>query len=194
MYRAKAASLLENRVQNKLAEKMDLASFLEWEQNQENRHDFVNGEIYAMAGASRSHEEVVTAVVSILWNALFGLPCRVYKGDRQVKVQENILYPDVVITCDERDHKTEGAMEYPQAIIEVASPRPTAGYDRDVKAQLYLSLPSLRQYAMINPQTRRLTLMNRMDGDRWETFNLINAPIEICGIILSPDRIFANVA
>lgn len=172
---------------------MNLAEFLEWEQRQEERHEFVDGEIYAMAGASRKHEEVAMAAASLLWTTLFGTPCRAYKGDRQVKVQENILYPDVVVTCDERDHKSNGAIEYPRAIIEVASPRSTAGYDRDVKAQLYQSLPSLQQYAMIHPETRRITLINRIDGNKWEMMNLINASIEVCGVDLDPDRIFSYV-
>ena len=166
--------------------------FLEWERRQHDRHECIDGEIYAMAGASRSHEEVAGAVFVGLWNALFATPCRAYKGDRKVKVQENYLYPDVVVTCDERDRASEGAIEHPRAIVEVASPGSTASYDRDVKAQLYRSLPSLQEYAMIDPRTRRITLMARR-GDKWETVDLINSAVDICGVRLEAARIFANL-
>ncbi|HLA33786.1 MAG TPA: Uma2 family endonuclease [Rhodocyclaceae bacterium] len=176
------------------AKKMPISSqeFPDWELLQQERHEFIAGEIYAMAGASRSHEEVAGAAFVTLWNALFATPCRVYKGDRKVKVLENYLYPDVVVTCDERDHQSEGAIEHPRAIIEVASPGATASYDRDVKAQLYRSLPSLQEYVMIEPRTRRITLMLRR-GDTWETVDLINSSIIVCGIPLEPTRIFANL-
>lgn len=132
-----------------------LADFLAWEEQQEERHEFVLGETYAMVGARRTHCEVAVNVTAVLWGALRGSPCRVYSESRKVQVAESICYPDVVVTCDARDVSGEGPVQAPTLIVEVLSPS-TGNYDRGLKFALYRRLASLKEYVLIDPETRRV--------------------------------------
>lgn len=143
--------------------RLSLADFLEWEAQQEERHEFVLGEIYAMVGARRTHCEVAVNVTASLWGALRGSPCRVYSESRKVKVAESICYPDVVVTCDARDVSSEGPVQAPTLIIEVLSPS-TGSYDRGLKFALYRQLASLKEYVLVDPETRRVESFRRTES------------------------------
>lgn len=138
------------------AQKLSLHEFIEWENAQPEKNEFVNGEVFAMVGARRSHGAVVANLVQKLANHLAGLPCRVFCEGMKVQVAgDAILYPDVFVTCDPADLRTEQIFRSPFIVIEVLSPS-THGYDRSVKFALYRRLHSLREYVLIDPETRRV--------------------------------------
>lgn len=149
--------------------KLSLADFLEWEAQQEGRHEFVRGETYAMVGGLRTHGRVVMNLGRHLGNALEGSRCEVYAESMQLQVGQNICYPDVFVTCDPRDLVTERVFVAPTLIIEVLSPS-TGNYDRSLKFALYRQLASLKEYVLVDPDTRRVEAF-RLGGSGDWTFH-----------------------
>ena len=146
-------------------EKLTLEAFLEWENAQDVRNEFYRGEIFALVGARRSYSTAVSNLVRHLGNALDGSPCRVFHEGMKIQVaDEAILYPDVFVTCDKADLATEMVFKAPVLVIEVLSPA-TEGYDRSQKFALYRRLSSLKEYVLINPETRRIESFTRGADD-----------------------------
>jgi Uma2 family endonuclease len=136
--------------------KMTLDDFLAWEDQQaDERHEFVQGETFAVVGARRVHGRVVMNLGRHLGNALEGSPCEVFAETMQLQVEQNLFYPDLFVTCDPRDLATERVFTAPSLIIEVLSPS-TGNYDRSLKFALYRRLASLKEYVLVDPETRRV--------------------------------------
>lgn len=136
-------------------EKFTLQAYLDWENAQPERHEFYRGEIFAMTGGRRSHGCVTANLVMHLGLQLKGTPCRVFSESMKIQIADDaILYPDIFVTCDRRDLQTEMIFRAPTLVIEVLSPS-TQAYDRSQKFALYRRLPSLKEYALIDPDTRR---------------------------------------
>lgn len=136
-------------------QQLNLPDFLEWENLQPERHEFYRGEVFAMTGGRRSHGCVTANLVRHLGNQLAGTPCRVFSESMKIQISDDtVLYPDVFVTCDRQDLQTEMIFRAPTLVIEVLSPS-TQAYDRSQKFALYRRLPSLSEYALIDPETRR---------------------------------------
>lgn len=133
--------------------RMTPAEFLAWERVQPERHQYVGGEVFAMAGASREHNVAVANVVTRLNLALAKGPCDVYPSDMRVAVPGAGLYtyPDVSVVCDPPDMTgdTPDTLLNPSVIVEVLSPS-TEAYDRGDKFAAYRSLASLRDYVLVS--------------------------------------------
>ena len=139
------------------------ADYPAWEAVQPDRNELFDGVPYALAGPGRLHEEVTTALASLLWAHLRGSPWRVYKSHRRLQVSSDFFYPDVVVTGDAADRRTDGALKTPAVIIEVVA-RPTATFDRGEKRARYATLPSLQLYLVVDPETRAIELYDRAKG------------------------------
>ena len=138
-----------------------LQEFIEWEGAQPEKHEFHHGEIRAMAGARRVHGLTALNIAVSLMSQLKGLPCQVFSGSVKVQIGANtILYPDVFVTRDAADLRTEQVFAAPTLVVEVLSPS-TQSYDRGSKFTLYRSLPSLREYMLVDPDTREVQLFRR---------------------------------
>ncbi|MFM9970115.1 MAG: Uma2 family endonuclease, partial [Burkholderiales bacterium] len=142
-----------------------LDAYLAWENTQETRNEFYRGEVFAMVGARRSHGTVVSNLVRHLGNALDGSPCRVFNEGMKVQVgQDAVFYPDVFVTCDKTDLSTDILFRAPSLVIEVLSPA-TEAYDRSQKFAIYRGLASLKEYMLIDPETRRVeSFLRGVDG------------------------------
>ncbi|HMN77407.1 MAG TPA: Uma2 family endonuclease [Burkholderiaceae bacterium] len=137
-------------------QELTLAAFLDWENAQLERHEFHRGEVFAMVGGRRSHGRVVLNLARRLAEQLDGSPCQVFAESMKVQVADDtILYPDVFVTCDKADLATEMIFRAPMLVIEVLSPA-TQAYDRSQKFALYRRLASLREYILVDPDTRRI--------------------------------------
>lgn len=146
---------------------LSLDAFLQWENDQPERHEFHRGEVFAMVGARRSHGRVVSNLNRRLSEQLDGSPCQVFTEGMKLQVADDtILYPDVFVTCDPRDLTTEMVFAAPRVVIEVLSPS-TQSYDRSQKFALYRRLPSLQEYLLVDPDTRRIEALRREPPDRW---------------------------
>ncbi len=136
--------------------KLTLEAYLAWENDQPERHEFHRGEVFAMVGGRRVHGTVVGNLFGLLRDATKGSPCRVFSETMKVQpAADTILYPDVFVTCDPDDLRTEIIFSAPKLIIEVLSPS-TQAYNRSQKFALYRRMASLQEYALVDPDTRRI--------------------------------------
>ena len=133
------------------------------------KHEYVDGQIYALAGAADRHNRVSMNIAGHLWGASRGGPCRVYTNDMKVRIQTDLTSrfycPDVMVTCDPND--TEDFFKTsPCLIAEVLSPS-TQGTDRREKLFAYQSVPSLNYYLIVDPDERFVELYRRDERGWW---------------------------
>lgn len=128
--------------------------YLEWEKGNDTKHEYLNGEIFALAGAKDAHVTLCINLVSLLHAHLRGGTCRLYMADMKVSVERvnAFFYPDIMVTCDERDRETDYYKRFPSLIVEVLS-ESTAAFDRGNKFLSYRKLDSLREYLLIDPDS-----------------------------------------
>lgn len=149
---------------------MTEAEYLEFERSSELKHEFLDGEIYAMSGASRAHNLICMTASFLLYSQLRGRPCETYQSDMRVKVPATGLYtyPDVTVVCGQVELADEAfdTLLNPTIIIEVLSPS-TERYDRGRKFQHYRKLPSLQEYVLIAQDAPRIEHYRRGQDGTW---------------------------
>jgi Uma2 family endonuclease len=156
--------------------KLSLAEFLEWENAQPDRNEYYRGEVFAMTGGRRTHGCVVTNLIRHLGNQLDGSPCRVFSESMKLQIADDtILYPDVFVTCDRDDLSTDQVFRAPTVVIEVLSPS-TQAYDRSKKFALYRRLASLKEYVLVDPDTRRVESFRVGPGGLWSLHDMSENP------------------
>ena len=135
------------------------ADYLRGEQLSDSRHELVNGEIFAMVGATAAHNLISGNIFGILHQHLKGQPCRSYISDMKVKVADNFYYPDVMVDCSPL---ADDALfcETPIVLIEVLSAS-TKAYDKTHKLQQYQQIATLQEYVMIEQDCVRIELVRR---------------------------------
>lgn len=150
------------------ASRLSLQEFIDWESRQPDRNEYLNGEVFARVGARRTHGRVVANLVRHLGNHLAGgSPCQVFSESMKVQVADDaVLYPDVFVTCDASDLQTESIFRAPVLVVEVLSPS-TQAYDRSLKFALYRRLMSLREYVLVDPETRRVEVFRPGADGLW---------------------------
>jgi Uma2 family endonuclease len=164
---------------NPLANRISPEAYLEYERASDVKHEFHDGEMFAMAGASRKHVMIVTNAVVVLGGQLRGKPCTVFSTDLRVRVDATGLftYPDVVVGCDDLkfadDH--EDTLLNPTVIIEVLS-KSTEDYDRGTKFKHYRTIAQLQEYVLIAQDELRIEHYRRQPEGRWllTTFQAID--------------------
>lgn len=144
--------------------------YLAIERQAEFRSEFFAGEMFALAGASRRHNRIVTNLVVALDGQLAMRPCNVYSNDMRVKVQSTGLYtyPDVIVTCGEENFAS-GEMDVllnPLLIAEVLSDS-TEAYDRGKKFESYQGIESLKEYLLVSQNSQRVELFVRQGAKNW---------------------------
>jgi len=146
----------------------DSQDYLIWEEQQEEKHEFINGEIFAMGGARREHVVVAGNMFAVLKQHLRGTPCSVYIADMKLRVeQENAFYyPDVVVSCDKSDRKADQFLSNPTLIIEVLSDS-TEAYDRGIKFAAYRHLTLLKEYVLVDIKNKSVECFRRTEDDNW---------------------------
>lgn len=129
------------------------------------RHEYVAGEVFAMAGATEEHATIALNFAALLRNQVRGGPCRVYIADMKLRVAaaDAFFYPDVFVTCDPRDATEPLAKHHPSMICEVLS-ESTEAYDRGGKFAAYRTLESLNEYLLIDSRRRAVEVFRRQPG------------------------------
>lgn len=149
------------------AEKLDFISvedYLAGEETSEIRHEYVDGRVYAMAGAKINHNQITTNVTAHLWNHLRGQPCGPLSGDMLVKtLGRRFRYPDVVVVCEDDPSEDERVRESPILIVEVLS-KSTRKRDKGEKRLEYLAIPSLQEYVLIEQDFAEVEVQRRRLG------------------------------
>lgn len=154
------------------------AEYLALEAKSETKHEYINGEVFAMAGGTPGHAALAAAVIRLLGTALLGRPCRVYTSDLRIRVLATGLatYPDVSIVCRpfEHDPEDENTAINPVVIAEVLSDS-TEAYDRGEKFAHYRRIPSLRDYLLVLQREAQIEHYRRNEDDTW-TLREVRAP------------------
>ena len=145
--------------------------YLELERAAKDKHEFIAGEIVAMAGASDNHNVIASNVFGELWTQLKGTKCRVFAADMRVRAKKgNYFYPDLLVTCGERkfeDEKKKDVLLNPKVIFEVLS-KSTKLKDRNEKFESYVLLESLTDYVLIEQDVMRIEHFSRIDEKDWK--------------------------
>jgi len=147
---------------------MTPTAYLEWEKHNATKHEYVGGEVFAVAGASDAHVTIALKLAAMLLGHLAGGPCRTYMADMKVKMAaaQAFYYPDVFVTGDERDRSNDYFKEHPRLIVEVLSPS-TAAFDRGLKFEHYASIPELEESVLIDSERPTVDCFRRGNGNDW---------------------------
>ena len=173
------------------------ADYLVWESAQLDRHEFLDGEVFAMAGAEDRHVTVAGNLYIALRQHLSGSPCRTYMSDMRLHVAtaNSYFYPDVLVTCSALDLDSPMVKTEPRLIAEVLSPS-TAAYDRGVKFSHYRSLASLQEYLLIDLDTRSTDCYRKGADGLWVLHPFARGePVSLASVALElrADQLFAEV-
>jgi Uma2 family endonuclease len=141
-----------------------VSEYLEFEETATNKHEFVDGQVFAMAGASKIHNRIALNLATRALNAADELDCEVFSSDVKVQVDEIYYYPDLIVTCEKDNDKYFSRR--PCAIVEVLSDG-TADIDRGEKWQNYQKLESLKTYVLLDQTQIRAEVYQRLDDDAW---------------------------
>ncbi|OIP76771.1 MAG: hypothetical protein AUK48_05275 [Oscillatoriales cyanobacterium CG2_30_44_21] len=162
--------------------------YLTMEEQSETKHEYINGYVYAMAGANDPHVTIALNMALIIRNHLRGSNCRVYMSDMKIRIDllNRFYYPDVMVTCDSRDTQTQNHKRFPKLIIEVLS-KSTEGFDRGDKFADYQQIETLEEYVLVNTKRQRLDSFRRNEEGLWvlrsysdeqENFQLLSINME----------------
>lgn len=155
-----------------LKPRMTVQEYLDWENAQPDKNEFVEGEVYAMTGGRRGHGRVLFNLAQALGILLKGSGCQAFGDSMKVQVNANtVLYPDVFVTCDKNDLATDQIFRAPKLVIEILSPS-TQAYDRSKKFALYRQLASLQEYILVDPETRRVEAFRRQPDGAWQLHDM----------------------
>ncbi|MCX6877550.1 MAG: Uma2 family endonuclease [Verrucomicrobia bacterium] len=144
------------------------AEYLDGELRSELRHEFVEGRVYAMSGASLRHNSICGEAYELLKQHLRGGPCRTFIESVKVQISDDLgeafYYPDVFVTCEAADDDSH-VVRHPKLVIEVLSPS-TSRNDRGDKLTTYKRLPSIEEIVLIEQDWPELVICRR--ADRWQ--------------------------
>ncbi|MGB1008637.1 MAG: Uma2 family endonuclease [Thiolinea sp.] len=142
---------------------ISVEEFLSGELVSEFRHEFVDGQVFAMAGASMNHNRISANLIRHLGNHLAGTPCEVFNSDMMLKTTKNrYRYPDVMVSCDSGD-ENEIFLDNAVLLIEIIS-QGTRKTDKEVKRLEYLQLSSLLEYVLIEQDFVEIEVLRRSAG------------------------------
>jgi len=162
-------------------------AYLAGEKDNKIKHEYINGEVFAMVGAKDSHVTVSLNLASLLRNHVRAGSCRVYMADMKVSVASAnaYFYPDVFVTCEPKDRENEYYKCHPILIAEVLSDS-TSAFDRGHKFAMYRQLPSLQEYIIIDPNTLSIDCFRRDSTNHWVLYPFgKNENIEFSSIIFT---------
>jgi Uma2 family endonuclease len=173
--------------------------YLAWERRQETKHEYVDGVIVAMSGASLAHNTIVGNVVRVLGNALLDKPCRALPSDMRVRIPatRRYRYPDASVVCGPVEYEDDhlDILLNPGAIVEVLSPS-TEITDRRVKLRDYRSIPSLRDYLLIAQDEVWVEHYVRHENGLWALRDAgagERITLASCGVDLRVDEVYLKV-
>ncbi len=173
--------------------------YLAWERLQPTKHEFFEGEIFAMAGATLEHNLLVARVVTALTNALNDGPCNACPSDMRVKIPATGLYtyPDAVVFCGqaELEDKSHDTLLNPRVLVEVLSETSEA-YDRGKKFEHYRTIPSFTEYLLVAQDQVLIEHFSRQADNSWVLREVrAGGTIDLAsiGCVLEIDRIYLKV-
>ncbi|MEH1906631.1 Uma2 family endonuclease [Nostoc sp.] len=146
---------------------MSAEEYLVWEPTQEERYEYWDGEVVMMSGGTRNHNRISGNFFKLLDDTLADRTCEVYIVDVKVQIEpgQKYFYPDVVVTCDDRDSDPQ-LIQFPCLIIEVLSPS-TEAVDRGKKFAKYRQSPTLQEYVLVEVAQPSVEVFRRNEQGKW---------------------------
>ncbi len=148
-----------------------IEEYLQMENAATEKHEYYQGEIFAMSGAKLQHNIVTRNLLVWLTNKLKGNPCQPFCSDLRIHVEKNTLftYPDLSVICGEPLSLNNDGMNFlnPSIICEVLSPS-TKDYDREAKFKLYRDIPTLKEYILVDPLPAQIEAYFINTHGNWE--------------------------
>jgi Uma2 family endonuclease len=149
--------------------RMTEAEYLEFERASETKHEFYNGEVFAMAGATVEHNLIFMATSNLLYNQLRGKPCRAFPSDQRIRVATGLYtYPDLSVVCGETKLAPNAfdTIVNPIVLIEILS-KSSEAYDRGDKFQHYREIDTLQTYILISQTKPRIEGYTKGADGKW---------------------------
>lgn len=146
--------------------------YLAWEDQQLEKHEYIDGQVYAMSGGSVNHGRIAIKFTAMLDAHLENSGCITGNSDIKIHIVETktYTYPDASVTCDHRDQTTPHYFTYPCLIVEVLS-ESTEAYDRGGKFRLYRHNPVLQDYLLVSSTSIEIDLYHKNDVGEWMIIN-----------------------
>lgn len=150
-------------------QQMTPQEYLEWEEQELFKYEYVNGEVYATTGETLPHNDIAVNITTALKAHLRGKGCKVRMADAKVGISEQgpFFYPDVVVSCDQRDRLAPKVVQYPCLIVEVLSPG-TEGFDRGDKFKFSRRLKTLQEYILVDAEKMSIETYRLNERGKWE--------------------------
>jgi len=175
------------------------AEYVAFEVASSEKHEFLDGEIYAMAGGSEEHSALSAAMVRLLGNVIVDQPCRVHTSDLRIYVESVGLatYPDASVICGplvQHEASPKATALNPVLLVEVTSDS-SEEYDAGMKREHYQTIPTLREYVIVSHRERRITINARASDGRWTVRQAVRGgevAIPSLDAQLSVDEIYRN--
>jgi Uma2 family endonuclease len=151
---------------------MSPEAYFAWEAQQREKHEYIDGQIYAMSGGSVNHSRIAVRLTTLCANHLESSSCETGNSDLRVNIAgtSNYTYPDASVTCDDRDKTTTQYITYPCLIVEVLSSS-TESYDRGGKFRMYRHNPVLTDYLLVSSTSIEIDLYHKNDIGEWIIIN-----------------------
>ncbi len=146
--------------------------YFAWEKKQLEKHELIDGQVYAMSDGSVNHGRIAIRLTAMLDSHLDNTSCITGNSDIKVHIvgTNNYTYPDASVTCDDRDKTTSQYITYPCLIVEVLSAS-TEAYDRGSKFRLYCQNPMLIDYLLVNSTSIEMDLYHKNESGDWLIIN-----------------------
>ncbi len=166
-------------------------------ESRDTRYEYINGYAYLLAGGTPVHSLIAGNLIAEIKARLRDSLCQVYTSDAKVRLsQSRYVFPDVTISCDERDHTTEAeVLQYPRLVIEILSPT-TEAYDRGNKSSYYRACPAIQEYVLVNTQRQSIEVYRRTTNKFWTLYPFERGEqVELAsiGVTLPVAAIYENV-
>ncbi len=146
--------------------------YFAWEEKQLEKHEYIDGQVYAMSGGSVNHGRIAVRLTTLFSNHLENSSCETGNSDLRVNIvgAKNYIHPDISVTCDDRDKTTTQYITYPCLIVEVLSPS-TEAYDRGSKFRMYRHNPVLQDYLLVSSTSIEMDLYQKTNNGEWIIIN-----------------------
>ncbi len=153
----------------KFKTKISLEDYLESEKSSPIRHEFVEGEVFAIAGASDNHGRISTNLITLLATHLRNSPCDTFSNDIKVRVRQGVYYyPDIIVSCEENP-ESPYFRNNPTLIVEILS-KSTQRVDSLEKVFAYQQIPSLQEYVVVDQYRMEVRVHRRQENGGWITY------------------------
>ncbi|APB33977.1 protein of unknown function DUF820 [Gloeomargarita lithophora Alchichica-D10] len=148
------------------------AEYFAWEAKQLEKHELIDGRVYAMSGGTRNHSDISGNMMTMIKTHLRGSGCKVYNSDCRLHIigTGNFTYPDLSVTCDKRDREHSLYITYPCLIVEVLS-ETTEAYDRGKKFEKYRRNPNLIDYILVSSEEIGIDIYHKNEAGDWVILN-----------------------